>query len=58
MTRTKLAFFAGLLMSSVVLAADQKVAIRFRATVGKEGFACGQIYTGIGATGSKIAPRR
>jgi len=33
------------------------VAIRFQAMVGKEKFACGQTYTGIGTTGSKIAPR-
>ena len=57
MTRTKLAFFAGLLTSTAALAADQKVAIRFQAMVGKDKFACGQTYTGIGTTGSKIAPR-
>ncbi len=57
MTRTKLAFFAGLLTSTAALAADHKVAIRFQAMVGKDKFACGQTYTGIGTTGSKIAPR-
>jgi len=57
MTRTKLAFFAGLLTATAALAADQKVAIRFQAMVGKEKFACGETYTGIGTTGSKIAPR-
>lgn len=57
MIHTKIAFFAGLLTSTAVLAADQKVAIRFQAMVGSEKFACGQTYSGIGTTGSKIAPR-
>ncbi len=38
-------------------AADQPVAVRFQAMVGSEKFACGQIYSGIGDTGSKLSPR-
>jgi len=57
MTRSQIAFIAGLLTATAVFAEDQKVAIRFQAMVGKEKFACGQTYTGIGTTGSKIAPR-
>ena len=38
-------------------AADQKVAVRFRAMVGGEEFACGQTYSGIGTTASKLSPR-
>jgi uncharacterized repeat protein (TIGR04052 family) len=40
-----------------LLAGDEKVAIRFQAMVGKETFACGQSYEGIGTTGSRISPR-
>jgi len=49
----------GIILCAAVcaFAADQKVAIRFQAMVGKEKFACGQTYPGIGTTGSKIAPR-
>jgi uncharacterized repeat protein (TIGR04052 family) len=39
-------------------AADaQNVALRFQAMVGREKFACGKTYEGIGTTGSKIMPR-
>lgn len=39
-------------------AADvQNVAIRFQAMVGREKFACGRTYEGIGTTGSRITPR-
>ena len=45
------------MMGSSAWAADQKVAIRFQAMVGSEGFACGQTYSGIGTTASKLSPR-
>lgn len=57
MIRCKLPLFSALFLATAVFAADQKVAIRFQAMVGKEKFACGQTYTGIGTTGSRIAPR-
>lgn len=37
--------------------ADQKVAIRFQAMIGKEKFACGKTFNSIGTTGSRISPR-
>jgi uncharacterized repeat protein (TIGR04052 family) len=40
-----------------VLGDDQPVSIRFQAMVGKEKFACGRTYDGIGTTGSRITPR-
>jgi len=40
-----------------VFAGDQPVTIRFQAMVGKEKFACGKTYEGIGATRSRIMPR-
>ena len=48
---------AGLLITGSAWAADQKVAIRFQAMVGSEKFACGQTYSGIGTTASKLSPR-
>jgi uncharacterized repeat protein (TIGR04052 family) len=57
MTPKNLTFFAALLTIASVQAADQRIAIRFQAMVGKEKFACGQTYTGIGTTASRIAPR-
>jgi len=51
---------AFLIFAALGMAADQKeqkVSIRFQAMVGKEKFACGQYYTGIGTTGSRISPR-
>ena len=38
-------------------AADQKVAVHFRAMVGAEKLVCGQTYSGVGTTGSKLSPR-
>ncbi len=48
---------AGALITGSAWAADQKVAIRFQAMVGSEKFACGQTYSGIGTTASKLSPR-
>jgi len=49
--------FTALLLTGVgARAADQKVAIRFLAQVGTEKLVCGQTYSGIGTTGSKISP--
>ena len=45
------------MMGSSAWAADQKVAVRFQAMVGSEKFACGQTYSGIGTTASKLTPR-
>jgi len=41
----------------IALAEDQAVTIRFQAIVGKEKFACGKTYEGIGTTNSRITPR-
>jgi uncharacterized repeat protein (TIGR04052 family) len=51
-----LGFTALLLLPLAARATDQKVVVRFQAVVGKEQFACGRTYTGIGTTGSKITP--
>ncbi|HXJ90147.1 MAG TPA: MbnP family protein, partial [Candidatus Binatia bacterium] len=51
------AFAALVLTGAGAWAADQKVAIRFQARVGDEKLACGQTYSGIGTTASKISPR-
>jgi len=49
--------FAGFLLAgSGARAADQKVALRFRAQVGEQKLACGQTYNGIGVTNSTISP--
>ena len=50
------AFTTLLLTGAGARAADQKVAIRFLAQVGTEKLVCGQTYSGIGTTGSKISP--
>jgi uncharacterized repeat protein (TIGR04052 family) len=49
--------FAALITASATMAADQKVALRFKAVVGGEKFECGQTYSGIGTTGSTLSPR-
>jgi uncharacterized repeat protein (TIGR04052 family) len=50
--------FAALLLTGAgARAADQKVAIRFRAQVGNQKLACGNTYAGIGITASTISPR-
>lgn len=46
-----------LALAATGVAGDRKVSIRFQAMVGREKFACGQTYTGIGTTGSRISPR-
>jgi uncharacterized repeat protein (TIGR04052 family) len=56
MTRYAFILLAAL-TPAALLAADQRVVIRFQAMVGQEKLACGQSYTGIGTTNSKITPR-
>lgn len=57
MNRYTCAFCGVLWLAVAGFGADQKVAIRFQAMVGKEKFACGKTYGGIGTTTSRISPR-
>jgi uncharacterized repeat protein (TIGR04052 family) len=44
-------------VAPIASAEDRTVTIRFQAMVGKEKFACGKSYEGIGTTNSRITPR-
>ncbi len=57
MKRCTAALLGVLWLTFAAFGADQKVAIRFQAMIGKEKFACGKTFNGIGTTGSRISPR-